>query len=250
MAAEIKSTEAKLHQSISDEKKTNLSLIDSRKQYHDLIEEMPDIITRVDVDGYFVFVNKAAAIMFGLPTEDCIGKLSFDFVHPDDQLRTKQVFALWLKNSNGVFSYENRQVNIDGQVFDVSWAIHGEYDEFEHLIGFAGTGRDITENKRNIEEKAELENQLFQSQKMEVVGQLAGGIAHDFNNMLGVIIGHAQLALIKSDVSSSLASHLNSIIVAGKRSANLTKQLLTYARKQTIAPKVVNLNESILFKVF
>lgn len=99
--------------------------------------------------------------------------------------------------------------------------------------------------KKNLEEKAELELQLFQSQKMEAVGQLAGGIAHDFNNMLGVIIGHAEVALLKSDKSNPIASNLNEIIIASQRSANLTKQLLTYARKQTIAPQNINLNESI-----
>lgn len=245
MAAEIRSTESKLLKSISDEKKTNLSLIDSRKQYHDLIEGMPYIITRVDVNGFLMFVNKAAALMLGLSAEDCIGKLAFDFIHPDDQLRTKHDFSIWLENRKGVFSHENRILNIDGQIFNIAWSIHGEYDEFDNFIGFASTGRDITEYVQHLEEKAKLESQLFQAQKMEAVGQLAGGIAHDFNNMLGVILGHAELALDKSELSSPLAVNLNGIIKAGKHSAELTKQLLTYARKQTIEPKIIDLNESI-----
>ncbi|PKI13226.1 hybrid sensor histidine kinase/response regulator [Colwellia sp. 12G3] len=245
MSTAIKSTETKLRQAISDEKNTNLSLLDSRKQYHDLIEGMPDIITRVGVDGSLLFVNKAATIMFGLSAKACIGKSAFDFIHPDDKLVTQQFFSLWLENKKKVLLHENRQVSSDGQIFYVSWSLRREHDEFDNLIGFVSTGRDITEHKKNLEEKAKLESQLMQAQKMEAVGLLAGGIAHDFNNMLGVIIGHAELALLKSEGSSSLNSNLQSIIVAGHRSADLTKQLLTYARKQSIEPKIINLNDSI-----
>jgi two-component system cell cycle sensor histidine kinase/response regulator CckA len=245
MAAEIRSTESKLLKSIDDEQKTNISLINSRKQYHDLIEGMPDMITRVDVNGVLIFVNKAVEILLGLTTNDCIGRLACDFIHPDDQLKTKQNFVLWLESKKGAFSHENRLVNIEGQIFNIAWSIYGEHDKFGNLIGFASTGRDITENKKYREEKVKLKSQLHQAQKMEAVGQLAGGIAHDFNNMLGVIIGHAELALIQSGPSSPLASNLHGIIDASERSAVLTKQLLTYARKQTIAPKIINLNESI-----
>jgi two-component system cell cycle sensor histidine kinase/response regulator CckA len=245
MAAEIRTTELKLRNSISDEKKTNISLIKSRKQYHDLVEEMPDMITRVDVNGFLIFINKAVENVLGLPADNCIGKLAFDFVHPDDQLKTKQKIALWLASKKGTFSHENRMLNVDGQIVNIAWSIYQEYDELDNIIGFASTGRDITENKKNREEKVKLKSQLHQAQKMEAVGKLAGGIAHDFNNMLGVIIGHAELALIQSGPSSSLTSNLNGIIDAGERSAILTRQLLTYARKQTIAPKIINLNESI-----
>jgi PAS domain S-box-containing protein len=245
MAAEIRNKETSLRQSISDEKIANISLLDSRKQYHDLIEEMPDIITRVDLDGYLLFVNKAASVMFGLSAEDCIGKLAFNFIHPDDLVGTKQKFASWLESNTLVFIHENRQINADGQIINVAWSIRGEFDEYDTLIGFASTGRDITKYKRNLEEKEKLENQLVQAQKMEAVGQLAGGIAHDFNNMLGVILGHAELALAKSDTSSPLIVNLKGIITAGRHSAELTKQLLTYARKQIVEPKIINLNESI-----
>jgi CheY-like chemotaxis protein len=80
---------------------------------------------------------------------------------------------------------------------------------------------------------------------MESVGSLAGGVAHDFNNMLGVILGHASLALLKLDPSYPLHGHLEEIRKAAERSADLTQQLLTFARKQTIAPKVVDLNDAV-----
>ncbi|MHB8830479.1 MAG: ATP-binding protein, partial [Syntrophales bacterium] len=95
------------------------------------------------------------------------------------------------------------------------------------------------------EEKAKLQNQLLQSQKIEAIGQLAGGVAHDFNNMLGVIIGHAEVAMDKADTAQPLHADLEEILKAAQRSADLTRQLLTFARKQVISPKVLDLNETV-----
>lgn len=104
---------------------------------------------------------------------------------------------------------------------------------------------DITERRRAEEANGELEERLKQAQKMESVGRLAGGIAHDFNNMLGVILGHVELAMLESDALPRLLVDLKAIRQAAERSANLTRQLLTFARKQTIAPKVIDLNENV-----
>ena len=105
--------------------------------------------------------------------------------------------------------------------------------------------RFINERKRAEEVKSQLEEQLQQTQKMESVGRLAGGVAHDFNNMLGVILGHASLALMETDQSHPLFANLEEIRKAAERSADLTRQLLAFARKQTIAPKVLDLNETV-----
>jgi len=104
---------------------------------------------------------------------------------------------------------------------------------------------DITERKEGEEEKERLVAQLQQAQKMESVGRLAGGVAHDFNNMLGVIIGHAEVALMRMDPAQSIFTDLLEIRKAAERSADLTRQLLAFARKQTISPKVLDLNETV-----
>jgi len=245
MAQEIRHTEGQLKQSILDERRANVAREESQKQYRDLIEGTPDIMTRVDTAGCFLFVNHAATKVFGLSADNCAGRLAFDFVHPDDQASTKQTFALWLKGEKDVFSFENRQVSVDDKVYQIAWSIHAEYNKEGEVCGFASTGRDITEYKRYEEEQTKLENQLHQSQKMKAVGELAGGVAHDFNNMLGVILGHAEIALLKSGKSSHITSNLEGIIKASKHSADLTKQLLTFARKQSIEPKVLDLNRSV-----
>ncbi|MBU4261360.1 MAG: response regulator [Proteobacteria bacterium] len=97
----------------------------------------------------------------------------------------------------------------------------------------------------DITEKLSLENQLSQAQKMESVGRLAGGVAHDFNNMLGVIIGHTELALDQMDPTQPLFTPMQEILKAALRSAALTRQLLAFARKQTVVPKVLDLNETV-----
>jgi PAS domain S-box-containing protein len=106
--------------------------------------------------------------------------------------------------------------------------------------------RDVTASKVANEERAKLTGQLQQAQKMESVGRLAGGVAHDFNNMLGVILGHAELALERVDPAGPLHNDLVSIQAAAQRSADLTRQLLAFARKQTVAPKVLNLNDTVV----
>ena len=108
-----------------------------------------------------------------------------------------------------------------------------------------GIASDITDRKRTETEKGKLEAKLLQAQKLETVGQLAGGVAHDFNNMLGVILGYTELALGQVDESAPMHADLEEIQKAAERSAALTRQLLGFARKQTIVPKVLDLNESV-----
>lgn len=121
--------------------------------------------------------------------------------------------------------YLDRDVEIVSYLADLTW--------------------EIIERKRAEEEQERLRAQLDQARKMESVGRLAGGVAHDFNNMLGVILGHAELALMKLDHTHPLQSHLSAILKATERSADLTRQLLAFARKQTIMPRALNLNEAV-----
>ncbi|MBI9077557.1 MAG: PAS domain S-box protein [Desulfatibacillum sp.] len=104
---------------------------------------------------------------------------------------------------------------------------------------------DITERQKAEEEKERLQKQLLHAQKMESVGRLAGGVAHDFNNMLGVIVGHAEMALDTLEPGSGIREDLTEILDAANRSANLTRQLLGFARKQVARPVVMDINEAI-----
>ncbi len=103
----------------------------------------------------------------------------------------------------------------------------------------------LAERRRAEEEREKMQAQLTQAQKLESIGQLAGGLAHDFNNMLGVILGHAELGLLGVRPSDSVYDDLREIQKAAERSADLTGQLLAFARKQTIAPRALDLNAAV-----
>jgi PAS domain S-box-containing protein len=105
--------------------------------------------------------------------------------------------------------------------------------------------RFITESKRAEEAKGKLEDQLLHAQKLESVGRLAGGVAHDFNNMLGVILGHCDMAMLQMTHENPLFQDFVEIQKAANRSADLTRQLLAFARRQTVSPKVLDLNDAI-----
>jgi PAS domain S-box-containing protein len=109
----------------------------------------------------------------------------------------------------------------------------------------SGTITSVIETVNDVTEKRKLQEQLLQSQKMESVARLAGGVAHDFNNMLSVIIGHAELAMEQMNPYHPLFANLREICKAGERSAALVKQLLAFARKQTVTPKVLDLNKTV-----
>lgn len=108
-----------------------------------------------------------------------------------------------------------------------------------------GTIVSVIETIADVTDQRKLEAQLRQAQKLEAVGRLAGGVAHDFNNMLGVIIGHTEMALRRVDTDDRLHIHLQEIDKAAERSADLTRQLLAFARKQAVTPRVLDLNRTV-----
>ena len=122
----------------------------------------------------------------------------------------------------------------------------GLFSEMAGDLGYAlgflrmQAAHESSERRRRV-----LENQLLQSQKLEAIGRLAGGVAHDYNNMLGVILGYTEMALDKVETADPLHADLKEIYDAARRSADITRQLLAFARKQTIAPRLLDLNDTV-----
>src|SRR5205809_1078598 len=149
--------------------------------------------------------------------------------------------------AGGRFDLEHRIVRRDGteRLISVSSRTFfaGEGPQ-RRPVRTIGATRDISHDKRAVDERAELQDQLAQSQKLESIGRLAGGIAHDFNNILNVIIGCAELAASETD-ASVVSGYLDEILKAATRSADVTRQLLGFARRQTVIPRVVDLNEFV-----
>lgn len=165
-------------------------------------------------------------------------------LHPEDKGTAITVCTAALKSGKD-FNTIFRVCHPDGAVRHIKatgLVIRGADGRAERMIGI---NADVTDLKQSEEENAKLEAQLLQAQKMESVGRLAGGVAHDFNNMLTIILGHTHLALMGLDPAQPIHSHLMEVSKAAERSADLTRQLLAFARKQTIEPRVVALNDIV-----
>jgi len=169
-----------------------------------------------------------------------------ELVHPDDMQLALDRLESHLAGESPIFEVEQRLKMRSG---DWKWVLtRGKVVKFinnNQALRMTGTYTDITERKQIEKEKAQLQSQLAQAQKMESVGRLAGGVAHDFNNMLGVILGHTELAQDQIAKTEPIFEDLEEIKIAAQRSADLTRQLLAFARKQTVSPKVLNLNETV-----
>jgi PAS domain S-box-containing protein len=196
----------------------------------------------------FTSGNLATLDMFKLTRKEQLIACSPWDLSPDRQPdgrfseeKAREMLETAMREGSHFFDWTHKR--IDGHEFPATVLMTRLERAGKPLI--QATVRDITEQKEEEKAKARLQAQLLQAQKMESVGRLAGGIAHDFNNMLGVILGHTEMALQQLDPSHSLCDDLEEIKKAAERSANLAHQLLAFARKQTAVPKVIDLNQTV-----
>ncbi|MCE5264622.1 MAG: CHASE2 domain-containing protein, partial [Deltaproteobacteria bacterium] len=229
----------------SDQKRAEEKSRQSEEKFMKIFMSAPYCmaITRMK-DGLILDANQGFEETLGWKREEAIGTRSTDprfnfWVNPEErELMVEDLKAgreiiqreFQFRGSDGVPRpgiYSSRPIRIAGEAC---------------LIFIL---QDITNRKRLEEERQKLEHQLLQAQKMDAIGQLAGGIAHDFNNMLTVIVGNTELALNRVPPSDRLHESLQDILNAGRRSADLTRQLLAFARKQPVSPKVLDLNDTV-----
>ncbi|MFN0058830.1 MAG: ATP-binding protein [Planctomycetota bacterium] len=178
---------------------------------------------------------------FGYTPEDFTsGRLPYAaVVHPDDLSRMLEDFARNVGDDATSFEREYRIRTGAGEyrsLFDYTVVVRDGSGQVTHLDGY------VLDNT----ERRQLEQELLQAQKMESIGRLAGGVAHDFNNLLTVIIGAAEMALEKLPKHEEPYASIASIRTAADRAASLTAQLLAFARKQVISPRVIALNDVLV----
>ncbi|KKK54752.1 hypothetical protein LCGC14_3081540, partial [marine sediment metagenome] len=137
---------------ITDRKNAEDALLVSKKKYRDFIEGTDDLVTRVDGEGNFIYVNHMAEKVLGVKPDDCIGKSTFSFIHPDDIEVTTSWFNEIVNNKKSRGSIENRQISKDGKVTHVLWNSTFHYDEDGNVLFVDGIARDITE-RQQFEEK-------------------------------------------------------------------------------------------------
>jgi len=193
-------------------------------------------------DGMYVLINEGLTRMLGYTEGEIVGRTSIE-LNIWKNLEDRQRLLTELGKSGDVKNFEARFRKKDGNfIYGLMSTSRITLDGVPHILNVT---KDITDRRQAEEDKAKLEGQLQQAQKMESVGRLAGGVAHDFNNMLGVILGHTEMALAQTDPAHPLHADLVEIHKAASRSADLTRQLLGFARKQTVAPKVLDLNMTV-----
>ncbi len=228
------------------------SLRASEEKYRRIFENSVVGIFQSTPQGRFITVNPAFAHMLGYASpEDQLSNISDIstqyYVHAEDRERYRQ-----LLDKNGYLEHFEFEVKrSDGTPLWVSNSTRAHFGENGEILYYEGIVLDISKRRRAEIESDKLQVQLIQAQKMESVGRLAGGVAHDFNNMLGVIIGYAQLAKDKLAQDDPVYSDLQEILSAANRSADITRQLLAFARKQIVSPQILDLNESVegMFKM-
>jgi len=186
-------------------------------------------------------------VIAGLDPDGFYGNLSetiSNMIHPEDRADVIEQVQKMVEQKR-TWPMEFRLVRPDGGVRWLSSTSRFQYDDKGDPVLCVGVHHDITEKKQRDAENESLQSQLHQAQKMEAVGRLAGGVAHDFNNMLGIIIGHTDMILEEMGPEHPFYADLLEIKKAAARSADLTRQLLAFARKQTVAPKVIDLNKTV-----
>jgi PAS domain S-box-containing protein len=245
----LKASHEQLYQEIAERKQAEETLERLRRHNELILNSAGEGILGLGPDGRHTFVNPAATGMLRYMANELIGRKGHGLYHharEDGGAYPEEDCPIFQALRDGKFCQVTEEVfwRKDGTSFPVRYSCAPIIEEGE-VVGAVVTFSDITVYKRGEKERKKLEEQLFQAQKMESVGRLAGGVAHDFNNMLSVIIGRAEMALQQSVSNDKLQQNIREILKAGLRSADLTRQLLAFARKQTAIPKIMDLNETI-----
>jgi len=250
---------ASVGRDITEQRRNQEALRESERRITDIFDFLPDATFAIDGEGRITAWNHAIEQMTGKKKEQMLSRGDYEYAIPFYASRRPMLIDIAFKNREEFISgydYVEKKgdtVTAEGYVpllYDGKgaylWALTSLLrNEKGEVVGAIESIRDITERKRAEEEKVKLEDKLQQIERIESVGRLAGGVAHDFNNMLGVILGHTDMALEQVDRTLPLHEDLLQIRKAAEHSAALTRQLLAFARKQTVVPQVLDLNLTI-----
>jgi PAS domain S-box-containing protein len=207
------------------------------KDYVDnIIKSMIDTLIVLSPDSKILRANEAACALLGYDEEYLKGK-SFEMICENGLSEDGGSIDSILERGH-IRDVEKIYLARNRIKIPMLFAASALRDADGNIQGIVCVAQDITERRR-------LEEQLFQAQKMELIGQLAGGIAHDFNNILSAIMGYSNIIQMKMDKNEPLRAYVDNIVSASEKAANLTKSLLAFSRKQIINPKPVKLNDIV-----
>jgi PAS domain S-box-containing protein len=222
------------------------ALKESERHFRLLVNGVTDYaLYMLDPNGIVTNWNAGGQRIKGYSPEEIIGQHFSRFYSDADQAAGRPARALQLALDHGRYEEEGWRVRKDGTFFWASVVIDPIRDDDKKLLGFAKITRDISERREAQQNMEEVQRQLAESQKLDALGQLTGGVAHDFNNLLMVITGGLQtLKKIAGDDAKGLQA-VQAIETASQRGAALTRQLLTFARRQSVNPQTIDLMDRI-----
>ncbi|MCF8083901.1 MAG: PAS domain S-box protein [Deltaproteobacteria bacterium] len=225
---------------ISDRKQAEEALRASELQKNLILDATAEMVAYYDLDLRVIWANRAAAESVGKTPAELEGLHCYEIW--DQRIDPCPGCPVLKARDTGVPQNTERQ-SPDGRY----WFLRGYpiLDDQGKSFALVEFGQDITEQKQAEERHVQLEEQMRQAQKLESIGLLAGGVAHDFNNMLGIIIANAELAEMQRDADGLVHQNVQEILKASHRAADTVRQLLAFARKQTISPKDLDLNDTV-----
>ncbi len=240
---------SEIYANVLKRKEMLMRLRTSEKRYKELVEGLPIGLYRMTPEGRFIMLNRTMAMMLGY--EDSNALMGKDVATFGLNME-KFLGGISTLRKQGVV--RDREVQLrrrNGELFHASISAQACCDEQGHIVGIEGSVQDITDRKKGEEEKAKLQAQLQQAQKMESIGRLAGGIAHDFNNLLVPILGYSELLMATASHDKQICTYVGPIMEAGGKAKDIVSQLLAFSRKQIIEKKPIDLNDTITsFKKF
>lgn len=230
-------------ENVTERKRAETALRESEERFRSLIEGAPEAVF-VQCSGTFRYVNQAMLkLMKAERPEELLGQSFIERILPEYHDVVRQ--RIQAQHETGVVAppMEQEFLCLDGTSISVeTTAVSIRFQGQDGHLVFV---RDISGRREAEKERMNLEEQLQQAQKMEFVGRLAGGVAHDFNNLLMGIMGYTELCRDALENENPACAYLDEIMDAAERSAGITHQLLAFARKQTIAPVLIELNEHV-----
>ncbi len=212
-------------------KKGKAELEESETRYMNIVEGTEDLITTVDEEGIFLFVNNRSTKFFGMPPEDCIGRLAFDFIHPEDRESTIMAFQKWLSEKATFVTYENRQVSLTGEVHSMLWNINLQYDDHGEIRAINSIARDITAMKQ-VEHELERARKTAEAAS-NAKSEFLATMSHDLRTPLNAIMGFSEL--MKEQTFGSLGDphyeeYVTEILKSGKQLVSLINGVLDLSK--------------------
>ena len=232
-----------IERNITERKRAEKALRESEEKYRSILESIEEGYYEVDMSGNFTFFNDSVCEMLGYSRDELRGMNNRQYTDEKNSRELYRTFSEVYETGKPTKGFDWEVIRKDGTKRSVEASVSPMRDTEGKAVGFRGIVRDVTNRKLAEAEKQKLEAQLQQARKMEAIGTLAGGIAHDFNNILMGIQGRASLMLLDVDPSNPHFDHLRGIEEYVKSAADLTKQLLGFARGGKYEVKATDLNE-------